>query len=284
MTETYFFIFLAAIYACVLGSAAWFMARVERRMQWVTQIRAVAAGIAFFLKRGLRGMTHQMGQFPARIFFIARDTHDAARRHRNALLAVIVLLTLPALLVHWLAPDATEAYGDYSSIRDPVITALLEGERLAPPLPLPPEVFGSKEIEEERRQLVSASREWTALDAEFRQRLLIVYQLMERHGYRMALLEGYRSPERQATLARLGPQVTNAGPYQSYHQYGLAADSAFYRNGRIVISEKDPWAMEGYRLYGQYAESIGLVWGGRWQMMDFGHVELRKVSVKKLPK
>jgi peptidoglycan L-alanyl-D-glutamate endopeptidase CwlK len=34
--------------------------------------------------------------------------------------------------------------------------------------------------------------------------------------------------------------------------------------------------MEGYRLYGEYAESVGLVWGGRWKMMDFGHVELRK--------
>jgi peptidoglycan L-alanyl-D-glutamate endopeptidase CwlK len=34
--------------------------------------------------------------------------------------------------------------------------------------------------------------------------------------------------------------------------------------------------MEGYRLFGEYAESVGLVWGGRWKMMDFGHVELRK--------
>jgi peptidoglycan L-alanyl-D-glutamate endopeptidase CwlK len=33
--------------------------------------------------------------------------------------------------------------------------------------------------------------------------------------------------------------------------------------------------MRGYQLYGQVAESLGMVWGGRWAMMDFGHTELR---------
>ena len=64
---------------------------------------------------------------------------------------------------------------------------------------------------------------------------------------------------------------------QSYHQYGLAADSAFYRNGKLVISEKDPWAMRGYQLYGKTAQEVGLVWGGSWKSIkDLGHVELRK--------
>ena len=49
----------------------------------------------------------------------------------------------------------------------------------------------------------------------------------------------------------------------------------FLRDGKLVISEKDPWAMRGYELYGQVAESVGLTWGGRWKMMDFGHTELR---------
>jgi peptidoglycan L-alanyl-D-glutamate endopeptidase CwlK len=42
-----------------------------------------------------------------------------------------------------------------------------------------------------------------------------------------------------------------------------------------VISEKDPWAMRGYQLYGEVAEQLGLTWGGRWKMMDLGHTELR---------
>jgi peptidoglycan L-alanyl-D-glutamate endopeptidase CwlK len=47
------------------------------------------------------------------------------------------------------------------------------------------------------------------------------------------------------------------------------------RDGKLVISEKDPWAMRGYQLYGEVAESLGLTWGGRWTMMDLGHTELR---------
>jgi peptidoglycan L-alanyl-D-glutamate endopeptidase CwlK len=92
----------------------------------------------------------------------------------------------------------------------------------------------------------------------------------------MALLEGYRSPERQNRLAQMGGNVTNAAAFQSYHQYGLAADNAFLRDGKLVISEKDPWAMRGYQLYGQTAEQVGLTWGGRWKMMDLGHVEYHK--------
>jgi peptidoglycan L-alanyl-D-glutamate endopeptidase CwlK len=102
--------------------------------------------------------------------------------------------------------------------------------------------------------------------------------MKERYGYDMALLEGYRSPERQAILAAKGGSVTNAGAYQSYHQYGLAADSAFYRDGKVVISEKDPWAMRGYQLYGEVAEAAGLVWGGRWKLLDLGHVEFHKAG------
>jgi hypothetical protein len=52
--------------------------------------------------------------------------------------------------------------------------------------------------------------------------------------------EGWRSPERQTLLAAKGTHVTNASAWQSYHQYGLGADCAFYRDGKLVISEKDP--------------------------------------------
>ncbi len=34
--------------------------------------------------------------------------------------------------------------------------------------------------------------------------------------------------------------------------------SAFKRDGKVVISERDPWAMRGYQLYGEVAESVGL--------------------------
>ena len=96
----------------------------------------------------------------------------------------------------------------------------------------------------------------------------------------MVLLEGYRSPERQTQLAALGPQVTRAGAFESWHQYGMAADCAFMRDDRIVISEQDPWAASGYAAYGEVARSVGFVWGGGWRSIkDFGHVELRRDGV-----
>ncbi len=276
MNDIPFFVFLGIIYAVVIGGGSWLVMHAERRKAWQLKLQTALSGAGGWLDARRTGFTHKVMGLPARLLSALQHTKAAILRKRRVLLFVLILLAAPALVLHLLAPDALEAYSDLPQTTDPVIMALLQGEQLVPPPPLPPAAFTTREIEAERHELITASREWNALDADFRQRLLTVYRLMEKHGYRMALLEGYRSPERQAQLARLGPHVTRAGAYQSYHQYGLAADSAFYRDGRIVISEKDPWAMEGYRLYGQYAESVGLNWGGRWQLMDFGHVELRK--------
>jgi peptidoglycan LD-endopeptidase CwlK len=161
------------------------------------------------------------------------------------------------------------------------VAGLLQGEQLVPPPPVPPELFMTAEVEQARPLTRGASRQWELLEADFRQRLLIVFKLMrDQHGYDMVLLEGYRSPERQAQLAALGPQMTRAGAFESFHQFGLAADCAFMRDGRIVISEQDAWAARGYGLYGEVARSVGLTWGGGWtSIKDFGHVELRRDGV-----
>ncbi|WP_374595283.1 M15 family metallopeptidase [Aquabacterium sp.] len=203
--------------------------------------------------------------------------------HRHGLIAAatLALLALPPLVAFSLRGWHTlDAFADERT-RDPdtLVATLLRGEQLVPPPPLPPEVFTTAEVELARPQLASADRKWELLDADFRQRLLLAFKLMrERHGYEMALLEGYRSPERQTLLQSLGPSVTNAGAFQSYHQYGLAADCAFLRDGKLVISERDPWAMRGYEKWGDVAESLGLTWGGRWKLMDFGHVELHRAG------
>lgn len=201
---------------------------------------------------------------------------QACSRHRWWLLAAACALGVPVMLIV-LSRDGIDA-GSQAEIQrndNAVISALLAGERLAPPPALPPESFTTLEVITIRPALANASRDWTLLDDNFSQRLLRVFQRMREHGYEVVLLEGYRSPERQNQLAAMGSNVTNAGAYQSYHQFGLAADCAFMREGKIVINEKDPWAMRGYELYGQEAEAMGLTWGGRWKMMDFGHVELR---------
>ena len=210
---------------------------------------------------------------------------DAIRRHlvEHWLLwsGGSALLILAVALGAGLAWRSVLSFDDGSRDVDEKVEALLRGEQLVPPAPLPPELFATAEVEMVRPLTREGSRDWAAFDADFRNRLLLVYKIMkEQYGYDMALLEGYRSPERQARLAALGPQVTRAGANQSFHQHGLAADSAFLRQGRLVISEQDAWALEGYRRYGDAAESLGLVWGGRWSFRDYGHVEYRKPGFK----
>ncbi len=199
---------------------------------------------------------------------------------------VILLLSIPPLSAWWWGtrtPSARslEAFDEAPARQPSLVGNLLAGEQLVPPEPLPPDVFTTAEVEIVRPMLALADRRWEQMDPAFVQRLLSVFKVMkDEHGYDMALLEGYRSPERQARLAQMGAHVTNAGAWQSYHQFGVAADCAFYRDGKLVISEKDPWAMRGYQLYGEVAERMGLVWGGRWKMMDFGHVEWRRPGLK----
>ena len=201
-------------------------------------------------------------------------------RQRRLLLlgaGTALLAGAPPLLVRLLRPrQMVPAFDDGIRPADPQIAALLQGEQLVPPPPLPPLAFATAEVELLRPMLSQADRDWQRLDRDFARRLLVVFNIMrERHGYEMALLEGYRSPERQERLAAAGSHVSNARAFQSFHQFGLAADCAFIRDGKLVISERDPWAMRGYQLYGEAAEAVGMVWGGRWAMMDFGHAELR---------
>ena len=190
----------------------------------------------------------------------------------------VALPPLVALVIH--GPAIFPRYEKFH-VPDHQIAVLLQGEQLVPPPPLPPRVFTDPDVEAIRPGIASANRNWALLDPEFRQRLLSVMKIMrDGYGYDMALLEGFRSPGRQARLAaKGGDEVTDAGAYMSYHQYGLAADCAFVLDGKLVISEKNPWAMRGYELYGKVAQSVGLTWGGNWKLRDYGHLELQRPGV-----
>ncbi|WP_370663656.1 M15 family metallopeptidase [Massilia brevitalea] len=204
-----------------------------------------------------------------------------ARRNWIVFAIGVPVVAIPSLLALVLrSPAMLPDYVPSATLPDAQIAALLQGEQLVPPVAPPPLAFTTQEVVLVRPMLVSASRNWGLLHPDFNARLLLAFKIMkEQHGYEMALLEGYRSPARQDLLAQMGGTVTNARAFQSWHQYGLAADCAFWRDGKLVISEKDPWAMRGYRLYGEVAEQLGLTWGGRWKMMDLGHTELRLPGV-----
>ena len=71
-------------------------------------------------------------------------------------------------------------------------------------------------------------------------------------AYKWALFEGLRHPDRQAHLLKIGS--TQAGPWHSAHQYGLAAD--------IVPANMSGWTWkvdpEVIRLFKVHAETLGL--------------------------
>lgn len=274
------FFTLFCYFALMVAALAIFLFPSFRDRVLRTTVAIATETAVFFIKIG-----HRFGLVSEASFQLVRDGGSGVRifavRHRYLLLSGMGLLIVPVMLSVAFGTGRVLFFDDWATTGDPKIEALLKGEQLVPPQPLPPEVFATAEVEQVRPLTKEGSRDWAVLDADFRNRLLLVYKIMkEKHGYDLALLEGYRSPERQAKLAALGNTVTLAKANQSYHQYGLAADNAFFRKGKLVISERDPWAMEGYRLYGEVAESVGLVWGGRWSFKDYGHVEYRKPGFK----
>jgi peptidoglycan L-alanyl-D-glutamate endopeptidase CwlK len=274
-------IFLALLYFCLACSCIWlacfpsgrasvlqFLGGLQRRLQW--RMQSGASALRETGGASLRGAGSGLR-------WRWKDVRSWLRRHRGFVAVGLPLVLVPPLIALLLRrPDMLPGYEPTDTVVDAQVAALLKGEQLVPPAALPPVAFATREVELVRPMLVDASRNWGMLHPDFSQRLLLAFRIMkEKYGYDMALLEGYRSPARQDLLAKMGSAVTNARAFQSWHQYGLAADCAFLRDGKLVISEKDPWAMRGYRLYGEVAESLGLTWGGRWTMMDFGHAELR---------
>ena len=67
--------------------------------------------------------------------------------------------------------------------------------------------------------------------------------------------------------------VTNAVPGQSWHNWGEGLDCYLKIDGGIEWGEH-----EGYNVYGEVAEELGLMWGGNWSLKDFGHVQVRSMS------
>lgn len=182
------------------------------------------------------------------------------------LVLVSIAVTLALGGRHWLErPQATEiAYSAKARL------AFID-EKLVPPPPLPPSIF----LGSDRPSLETADRDWAKLQPVFRQTLLTLLARLSARGYDFVLVEGYRSPERQESLAALGGHVTQARAYESRHQFGMAADLAPIRNGVLLFNFEDPWAKSAYTEFGREASAMGLVWGGQWKMQDYGHIELR---------
>lgn len=276
-----FFLAISAYFllACFIAWLLLFPSAKDQLRQMMAVVQHKAQAQALRYRRSGHTVGHRLRESGAQTRVLVGQS---LRRYAREIALTTGVLAFPVLLAVGLGGKSMLSAFDVD-YRDPNlrIAELLKGEQLVPPPALPPEVFTTQEVLLLRPTLGGASRNWQLLHEEYAQRLLLVFKIMkEKHGYDLALLEGYRSPQRQDLLAAQGAHVTGAGAFQSYHQFGLAADVAFWLDGKLVISEKDPWAMKGYQLYGEVAESVGLTWGGRWKMMDFGHTEFRAPNLK----
>ncbi|MDT3499592.1 M15 family metallopeptidase [Stenotrophomonas maltophilia] len=203
--------------------------------------------------------------------------HGALRRHWLILVVAAALLLIPPTVIFVTRQTVVleDFRGDDLAESSSMVAQLLRGERLTPPPPPPPEVFTTAEVRRLRPEIVTADRKWGQIDPDLQQRVLAIYEVMRRqYGYEMVLIEGYRSPQRQAELMA-GGKATRAGAWQSCHQYGLGVDSAPIRDGKLQWDMEDPWTRRGYFLYGELAEQAGLDWGGNWRSIkDYVHVEM----------
>lgn len=102
----------------------------------------------------------------------------------------------------------------------------------------------------------------------------LVLEEMELLGYPMRIVEGYRSIERQNKLYSQGRStngliVTNAKGGESLHNYGVAVDLVFKKEGYNATIRQ-------WETFGVIAEKHGFEWGGRWKnFIDKPHIEMK---------
>ncbi|HEI9768601.1 TPA: M15 family metallopeptidase [Morganella morganii] len=89
------------------------------------------------------------------------------------------------------------------------------------------------------------------------------------HGYRLTFGEAYRTPEQAKLNAKSGKGISN-----SLHTQRLAVDFNLFIGGQYKTDTPS------YLPLGEYWESIGGTWGGRFSRPDGNHFSLEHNGVK----
>lgn len=89
------------------------------------------------------------------------------------------------------------------------------------------------------------------------------------NGYGLTFSEAYRTPEQAALNAKKGSGIAN-----SLHTQRLAVDFNLFIGG---VYQTDSSA---YRPLGEYWESLGGSWGGRFKRPDGNHFSLEHDGVR----
>ncbi|PHM64442.1 subfamily M15C metalopeptidase [Xenorhabdus stockiae] len=91
----------------------------------------------------------------------------------------------------------------------------------------------------------------------------------DEHGYRVTFGEAYRTPEQAKRNAQQGTGIAN-----SLHTQRLAVDLNLFIRGEYQTRS------EVYLPLGEYWESLGGTWGGRFSRPDGNHFSLEHNGVK----
>ncbi len=91
----------------------------------------------------------------------------------------------------------------------------------------------------------------------------------DEHGFRVTFGEAYRTPEQAALNAKKGSGIAN-----SLHTQRLAVDLNLFVNGDYQAQSA------AYLPLGEFWESIGGSWGGRFKKPDGNHFSLEHDGVR----
>jgi peptidoglycan L-alanyl-D-glutamate endopeptidase CwlK len=126
------------------------------------------------------------------------------------------------------------------------------------------------------RLIFASQRRIAALRPELITKVRMLLTEASARGHVLIVTQGLRTDAEQDALyaqgrTKPGAIVTYARAGESAHNFGAAVDFAFLVDGAISWDDALPWAD-----IGAIGESLGLVWGGRWEgkKRDRPHLEL----------
>jgi D-alanyl-D-alanine carboxypeptidase len=107
-------------------------------------------------------------------------------------------------------------------------------------------------------------------------------------GRQIKVVDGYRSFKEQSQIWRKGrilkdgkwilidpkSRVTDARPGLSLHNYGLSIDGAFAGGDPYLKNLPKEESIILWDKYGKYVELNGMIWGGRFKIVDKPHCEM----------
>ncbi len=113
----------------------------------------------------------------------------------------------------------------------------------------------------------------------FREKAQLLLSRLAAENVPFRLFEGFRSPERQQYLyaqgrTRPGPIVTNARPWTSYHQYGLAGDFVLFEHGLWSWETRGP-----SKLYWPRLPAVGKELGLEPLSFEMPHLQLAGLHI-----